>query len=568
LQIVQRFRAQAVFCAVAVVVCELISRPFANMGICDDGPYILIAQKLAATGHIVYNGWETAMLGWQLYLAAAFIKLFGFSFTTVRMSTLLVAMALAFVLQRTMVRLDMSERNATFGTLTLVLSPLYLMLSVTFMSDISGLFAVVICLYACLRALQSFTSRATLGWLCFAVLTNAIFGTARQIAWLGVLVIVPSTLWLLRGQRERRVLAVGAFVTIAGTLFIFGCMHWFKQQPYTLPEPIIPKTFPISHTLSQLCNTYLGIPFLILPMFALFIPEIRKSAPRVIAALFLGYLFIAVHPRHTHDVFLLEPTNPDWVSVYGIHIGVALNGTTPLFLHKSAQILLTVVSFGGLIGLIASLIRTRRLPPAKDSFVPVPWRTLKILLVPFTAAYVLLLIPRATDWLFDRYMLGLLGIAVIFLVRYYQERVHPQIPFASFVLVAIMAVYGIALTHNMFAFYRARVVLAAEVRASGVPDTSVDNGWEYNYLVDLQHGNSINDPRIEVPAHNFIWTPRFPGTCHLWGETTHIDPIYGVSFDPNECYGPAPFAPVPYSRWLASTPGTLYVVRYTKASTP
>ena len=92
------------------------------MGICDDGPYILMARTLAATGHIVYNGWATPMLGWQLYLAAAFIKLFGYSFTTVRISTVLVAMALAFLLQRTFVRAGITERNATLGTLALRLS--------------------------------------------------------------------------------------------------------------------------------------------------------------------------------------------------------------------------------------------------------------------------------------------------------------------------------------------------------------------------------------------------------------------------------------------------------------
>ncbi len=40
-----------------------------------------------------------AIIGWQLYLGAAFIKLFGFSFTTVRMSSLLVAVVMAFILQ-------------------------------------------------------------------------------------------------------------------------------------------------------------------------------------------------------------------------------------------------------------------------------------------------------------------------------------------------------------------------------------------------------------------------------------------------------------------------------------
>jgi glucose-1-phosphate cytidylyltransferase len=128
LQLSQRFRFPAIFCALAVLSCELISRPFANMGICDDGPYIRVAQNVAATGHIAYNGWSAAMLIWQLYLGAAFIKLFGFSFTTVRSSTLLVSLALAFFLQRTLVRAGITERNATIGTLALVLSPLYLLL--------------------------------------------------------------------------------------------------------------------------------------------------------------------------------------------------------------------------------------------------------------------------------------------------------------------------------------------------------------------------------------------------------------------------------------------------------
>jgi hypothetical protein len=570
LQLVRRFRIPALFCALAVLVCELISRPYANMGICDDGPYILMAQKLAATGHVVYNGWAAPMLLWQLYLGAALVKLFGFSFTAVRMSTLLVAMALAFVLQRTLVRANISERNATIGTLALVLSPLYLMLSVTFMSDIFGLFAIVICLYGCLRALQSSTSRTTIGWLCFAVATNAICGTSRQIAWLGILVMVPSTLWLLRARR--RVLLAGAAANLAGALFILACMLWFKQQPYTQPEHVLPPTFPVAKTFIELSTAFLDVPFLLLPIAAMFLPEIRKSRPRVIgitSALLLGYLFLAIHPSHLHRISLLEPTNSDWVSVYGMHVILGLKGSTPLFLHPGMQIVLTIVSFGGLIGLIASLLRTRRTPPAVHSSTGISWKQLGVLLAPFTIAYTLLLISRATGWLFDRYLLPLLIVALLYLVRYYQERIQPRLPLASVLLVAIMAIYGIAVTHNMFTFFRARVALAAEIRAAGVPDTSVDNGWEYNIDVELQHADHINNPEIEVPAHAYVPTPPpTASTCPmtLFDETPHIHPLYGVSFDPTACYGPAPFAPVTYSRWLASKPGTLYVVHYTPPS--
>lgn len=270
MQLVRKFRIPAIFCALAVLLCELIVRPYAAMSICDDGPYILMARTLATTSHIVYNGGATAMLGWQLDLGAALIKLFGFSYTAVRCSTVLVAMALAFILQRILVRCGITERNATLGTLALVLSPLYLLLSVTFMTDITGLFAVVLCLYGCLRALHSKYRRSAIAWICFAVAANALCGTSRQIAWLGILILVPSTLWLLRAQR--RVLLAGSSATLAGVVFIFACMQWLKHQPYIQPERLIPETFPLIHVLGQVASLFLDVPVLLLPLFALFLP--------------------------------------------------------------------------------------------------------------------------------------------------------------------------------------------------------------------------------------------------------------------------------------------------------
>jgi hypothetical protein len=113
------------------------------------------------------------------------------------------------------------------------------------------------------------------------------------------------------------------------------------------------------------------------------------------------------------------------------------------------------------------------------------------------------------------------------------------------------------------------VAIAAELRAAGVPDTSTDNGWEYNLGVELQHVDYINNPGIVLPMHAYLPTPPPPARpCQMyWYDyTPHIHPLYGISFDPDACYGQAPFAPVHYSRWLTSAPGALYVVNYTAPS--
>ncbi|MGC9199016.1 MAG: ArnT family glycosyltransferase [Acidobacteriaceae bacterium] len=584
MQLIRRFRLPALLCALAVLLCELASRPYAEMGVSDDGPYVLIAQKLAATGHIVYNGWASPLLGWQLYLGATFIKLFGFSFTSLRMSTLLVAVAVAWLLQRTAALAGVNERNAALGTLALVLSPLYLMLAVTYMTDIFGLFAVVACLYGCLRALRTSTDRAAVAWLCFAVACNGVFGTARQIAWLGILVMVPSALYLLgrRGtwRARQRVLLAGGAATLAGALFILACMQWFKRQPYIMPEHLIPPAFPVARTFLKLAELFLDIPFLLLPVAALFLPQIRGAGRRTLAlavVVSVGYalLVLLIPPRPADSTAaLLEPIYRnlgDWVGIHGIHEGVRLQGRPPVFLYPWMQGLVTFASLGGLIGLAVCLLpSTRRRVADAGPPTGVTWRELGVLLGPFVLAYTLLLVPRAATFtMFDRYLLELLVAALILATRYYQESISPRLPRTMVLLIAIMAVYGVACTHNMFSLYRARLALAGEVRASGLPDTSVDYGFEYNFGTELRHANHLNVDVIVTPADAYVPAPPLPaGTCDMfWHDyTPHIRPVYGVSFDPNACYGLAPFAPVHYSRWPYRAPGTLYVVRYVPAA--
>jgi Dolichyl-phosphate-mannose-protein mannosyltransferase len=571
MQFARRFRLPAFSCSLAVLVCSLISRPFAEMGIADDGPYVLTARTLASTGHISYNGWVSAMLGWQLYLGAAFIKLFGFSFTAVRMSGLLVAMALAFLLQRTLVRTDITERNATIGVLAFVLSPLYLSLAVTFMTDLPGLFVIVLCLYGCLRSLQASTSHAAIAWLCFAVATNAIGGTCRQIAWLGILVIVPPTLWLLRSKR--RVLIAGVVATLLGLLFILACTHWFSLQPYIVPpsDHVLFKSIRIKTTLWSFSHFFLNFPFLLLPLVVLFSPQIRNSRPRVtviLSSLFLAYLFIALYPHPLVVRLPLDPTFPQHFgfNTQGMYDFTLLQGKQPILFGKAVQALLTIASLGGLIGLIASFLPARPRPSTPQSLANITWTRMCLLLGPFTAAYMLIILPRPSTYvLFERYSLPLLYVALVCLVRYYQERIQPQLPLVSLLLIATMAVFAVAISHNTFALYRARVALAAELRAHDVPDTSVDNGWEYNFGLQIQRAGHINESKVVLPTNAFTPTPPLPaGTCPMEfrDETPLIDPLYGISFEPNACYGPAPFAPIHYSRWLASGPGTLYVVNY------
>jgi hypothetical protein len=353
---------------------------------------------------------------------------------------------------------------------------------------------------------------------------------------------------------------------------ILACTHWFSQQPYVVPasDHLLAKSIQLNLTVKEFLHFFLNFPFLLLPLVAVCSPSIRTSRPRVrwiLVAFLLAYLVVALYPHPLAIRARLEPTFPQHFGFNpsGMFDFSQIYGNQPVLFGKPIQALLTIASLAGFIGLIASFLP---LHPklASQPIGAISWKHLCALLLPFTLAYLLIILPRpSTFGLYERYALPLLFVALICLVRYYQERIHAQLPPITILLIAIMAIFGIAITHNTFSLYRARVALAAELRSNDVPDTSVDHGWEYNFGVQIQRVGHVNESKVVLPANAFVPVPPLQtGTCKMlfYEETPVIHPLYGISFDPNACGGPAPFAPVHYSRWLASSPGTLYVVKY------
>jgi Dolichyl-phosphate-mannose-protein mannosyltransferase len=567
-------RFYAILCTLTLPLCALAIWPVVEMGVMDDWSYIRTAQTLARTGHIVYNGWATAMLGWQLYLGALFARLFGSSFTSVRLSTLLIAMATAFLTHRTLVRAGIREWNATLGTLALVLSPLFLCLTFTFMTDIAGLFCIVLCLYACLRALQATTDRSAMAWICFAALSNAIGGTVRQIAWLGVLVMVPCTLWFLR--RRPRFVFVGGLLYVFCVAIIFGSLHWFHKQPYSVPEPLV-RANVTRATLSMFAKGIIGAaletPLLLLPVLIFFLPVYpwkNRRAMKLFLVVCTGcMLFGLLLLRHRSLNVWLAPWLRNSITVYQFMDAKVFHSDRPVILGTGVRFLLSSLVFLCILSFVVFLFTRRKnlftAAPTHPS-QPITWHHLGLLFVPFTLAYFVLLLPRAaTNELFDRYLLPILTLSMIVLLRLYQEQVQPRLPSATLLGIAIFAAFGIAGTHDSFALLRARVALIDELRAAGVPATDIDGGFEYNSLVQIDLGRFINDPKIPLlPGDSIhasvkdsygVCPPIFVDNYPL------LSPRYGMAFTPDVCLGPSGFAPVVYRTWLGPHSNTLYMVK-------
>ncbi len=563
-------RVQALLCAAALVFATVLCHPIAETGIYDDWSYVRTAQSLAQTGRIHYNGWATAMLGWQLYPAAACFRLFGYSFTVARMTTIAVAAITAYMCHRCYTRLGCRPFLASLATLTLVLSPLFLPLATTFMSDVFGLLAIVACLYCCVRALEAETSQSVL-WLVAAAAVNVVGGTARQIAWLGVLVMVPSTAWLLR--HDRRVVVAGALCWVTGAILIFAGMRWFAHQPYAVPE-IFPHARLSGSVVAAGClnllRLLLELGLLTLPVLAAFLPSLAGSRRSLAFSVMLGCVLgagavIAHHYVHHMGQFLV-PTLLDggnYVGPEGALTAWPEHGTRPTLLPDAVRLFLTVVVVVACLAVVTAAVRYRRDPSSTEVHSEVSWSEVIVLTAPLSLAYLLLLMPRAAFFHpYDRYSLPLIAVGLVPLMRLYQQVFGTRRPAVAVVLVVIFGAYSIATTHDAFAMYNGTHQAVQQMLRQGVQADAIDAGWESSGWTQIDEGGFVHDLRLNLKEDqgHVPEVDSRPCPFELHYLFPVVKPSYALAFQPDLCGGQAPFPVIAFRTWLPWSTQRIYVV--------
>ncbi len=384
-------------CALVVAASVLIAAPVANMPFSDEFSYVKTALDFARTGHILYNGWATAMLGWLIPWDALFIKIFGFSFTVIRLSMLPIDAATVYLFHQILRRFGINSQNAMFGTLALALSPIFLPSAASYMTDIPGLLVIFVCMYMCQRAVATPSDRAALLWLCSAVAVNVAGGTVRQIAWLGALVMAPSTAWLLRERRDMKIAGVLLWVlSLAGVL---ACLHWFNRQPYSVPEHVIwapIRWMLLPHLGAQIVKTLFCLLLILFPVSAAWLPTARrldrKAWLRIAGAMvLLVSLWLLAYAEGRPDtwvmpwlMFLLAEQSSLRPGMFGTPVVMVL-------WIRLALSLMVIASGLMMAEQIASLKKTR---PIYSGAYALPWNSMAWILGPFSLSYLLLLSPQ------------------------------------------------------------------------------------------------------------------------------------------------------------------------------
>src|SRR2546425_6815583 len=543
----RRDLTNALIC-IAVVLAAIVSVwPFAKLPYADDWAYSYMALHLARTGQLIYNGWESAMLIPHTYWGALFIRLFGFSFSCLRMSTLPFAAGSAGMCYSVMRRLGLESSAAVFGTLLVALSPVFLPVSVSFMSDVPSVFFTLLSIYGLTHAAANSAAvsefreafrpaRSAWLWLAVGALSGFLGGMDRQVVWLVPLLVLPYLAWLRRRRQEFVVVALGSWVVVV--VGIVAATEWFNRQPFTLYQfPLLGEVrLAISKPaleLNMAARTGLMMLFLVLPaalpvVASTAVATLRGTPSRkVVVATLLSALIAAlvIHPKLASIPWISNTLN--WEGINGT---AALPGR-PVVLIRPVRVIAAVSVYAAAALIVSELWERRnRLSRVVHFFVePAESQFCLAAMSLFGAGFMALMMIRAARIdIFDRYFLPALPwLAALPLVWHQSTRSkggrQPRAMFAAWGLLAIYALYAIAGTQDVMSRARARADAAARLEAAGVRRTAIDAGFEYNGWTELLGGGHAN--------HRFVVNPPGAYHCEL-GLFPSVKPVYRLECAP------------------------------------
>jgi hypothetical protein len=521
----------AILLPVAIWILAVIAvNPLGNIPLNDDWSYSLAVKTMLDTGQFTPGGYTSMTLIGQTLWGALFCLPFGFSYTALRVSTLVAAAlglgALALLLQQA----GCDRRKTVFATLVLGFNPIWLVLAVSFMTDIEfASYAIFSTLIFChyLRTRRTATLLLSIAFALGAVSVRQL-GLNLPMAMFAVL--------LLESRKDKRGIALSGLAVVAGIALIVGLVAWLNTR-HAVPAMASASTDSFGRSFASplvlaikfeqyLRGILVHLGWFVCPVLLWRAPamiaqyrRLRFGRATLVTAAVLGVSWFAL-------MAAVHPLPLDWVTINDNGLGPVrlhsapgtLAGPEPL--PKPFWIFMTFVAVGGAtlllleLGLVA-LALGRALRQREFGGI----NSVRAFLL-FSA--VIYLAPLFVAGYFDRYLLVPTFSLLALLTIEWQsgaagkpQRTPRGLVAAAVLVLAVTSVYAVAGTHDYMSWNRARWTLLDALLKEGVKPAQIDGGEEFN-------GTYLYDPAyVESPTKDFWWV---------------IDDEYIVQFGPLDGY--------------------------------
>ena len=529
--------------------CVALAHPFANSGFNDDWSYSDVALRMAQTGHLHYNGWGSPTLLFQAFWGAAWIRLFGFSFDALRVSTLIFALGVITIVYALGLKVGLTRQLALFAALVVGTSPIFLPLAASFMTDVYGAFFTTCCVYAGLECVQSQDSEVANRWLWVLAAAGAIGGINRQIVWVAPLALIALSGWR---RRTDRVFLGNAIMTFTGVVIALTAVQLRFSQPYV----------PLNMSVQQLkanapwmvvtaavlmWSAFLKLALLSVPVL-LFITPVWKHLGTQRWAVWIAVCFAVgvLQAGFLGPKFGLAPFLGNIVTAHGI-----MNPEEDALGFRPATIPSQLRLPLGVVALLVPAVCMMLGRPHWKAAAP----AMREIFVIFGFAYILLLVPGALTGLsYDRYLLPLFPLAVITVLAVFQPQIR-HTPWTAWLTLVLLAGYSVATTHDYYCGLRARDAAAAKLQHMGVVRTEITAGFAFDGWTQLR---TIG--RIAPSAYREKFDHNATDKFWFWSKTTALDPRYVIAYCRPDALPEHSIARIPFSAWLPPFNRTIVVL--------
>lgn len=514
----QSDRANLITLALFWLAMIFIVNPIGDFPINDDWVYALSVRSLLGDGIYRIPSFASANVGPQVYWGALFCLPFGFSFTALRISTLIFGFAGIVGVYYLFLQIWHRRRIALIAAAVLLVNPIYFALANTFMTDVPFLALAVVSMALIVRGLGS----GHRGVLVAGLVLCLVCVLVRQFA----LVILGgfACAYLVKHEARRATFAKALLPLIAGIALHLGFNRWLidsGRKPFApgianiAPVSVIDLGYSSAHELFVAIH-YLGWFLLPLALICLCSNSSPKKSgavrwPALVAAgaaLGMAAVLIVEHRMmplgdNTLAYFGIGPLMLRDTLLLGEHLPEATSGLSAWWLGVTG---LSVVGAAlvilGLARGSARLYALRRSPDIRGAV----WMPTFFAVTAVGYLAILLLIAERHS-LFDRYLLFLAIIVALVLPLLGIDATRDSSSvrliriagsIAGLALLA-SATFSVVATHDHLAWQRTRWIALRElVDAGHVSPHRIDGGYEFN-------GWTLYDARYQVHDAKSWW---------------------------------------------------------------
>jgi hypothetical protein len=498
---------------------------YRNVPVIDDWVYAWSVERLLIDGRLEVLDWSAVYPLVHTLWGAAWSLVFGFSFATLRLSTLAFALLGSCALYLILRELEASPRMALLGALSVAANPVVLLLSFSFMTDVPFVALTLMALLCYIRAMRRGELHLVWwggAWACAGFLDRQI-GMLTPVAALPLL-LQPSQI----GRMKRSSVVLAVAVTWA-TMFAASLAMISLVKPTGEMMKLVDR---LSSLLQIPAASYVGYNLYILSTVAFFaLPALLAMATvgrlwrtRTLALLLLGIAAIMLGFIREIPVPLRPGSTWTLIEVGGSR-GL-INGALPMRDATSIELVLrglgllaTALAAMALVsraGAAARTVSTGRawrplMRRAVDAVRTIPITT-RTPLVVYLAGYLLLV---NVLWMYnDRYVLVLVPIVAALALGWCGA--GREVPRLAWLATAVFALVGVAGTRDALRFNESVRDSWQLLVDSGVRPADIDAGYAWTGWVLYAHPENLSKG---LTVHDVPWVTSMRKLPYILSKT-------------------------------------------------